>query len=297
MVLIPFTAKCDQKCVFCSFEEKRPSDCGLKQWLKEAVISNERIVQVSGGEPMLCAFEDILKFVSFCASKNKTVEIQTNALLLGKTDDSMLHALIRRLNSSGGYFNVNFPADNALLDKKITGKKQGFAERKLAVLKLLRLGAVVRLTHVIFAHNYGRLPHFVRFVRRYLPGVSWIQFSFIKATGKAEGNPRLVPEYAKTAPHLQKALKLAGDSGIKSEVDHIPLCFLGRFWKKHVDAEKISRGIKGPYLREKTKIRQCGGCKFYTICSGPRLDYLEIYGRSARKIVRPVPRKPLNPRQ
>ena len=63
---------------------------------------------------------------------------------------------------------------------------------------------------------------------------------------------------------------------VSFEVDHIPCCHLGRFWKKNVDIEKMKKGLNGPHLSEKKKVMQCKSCELKSLCSRPRKDYIEV---------------------
>lgn len=236
-----------------------------------------RLVQLSGGEPFLLEPAKLLGIAALCVKAGRTIELQSNATLIGAFPAAELGTLVRLVKASGGYFNLNFPADSAAADFRITGLEGGFRARKFAARKLLEAGAQVRLTHVILRQNFKRLPQFVSFAAG-LGGISWIQFSFAKGIGKASDNKAVVPSYEEAAPCLVKALRRAWEAGLNADVDHIPPCFLGQYRDLHIDFSKFARGDKGPYLEEKRQIAVCGKCGLRRRCAGARKDYLAIYG-------------------
>lgn len=279
MSLIHLFRRCNQKCVFCSYPAGAAAGGGetLGAWLKEIAEMEPGPVQISGGEPLLADFGDLVKVIAFCARTGRTVELQTNGALIPGLATIELELLVKALGAAKGYFNINFPAHNAALDLKITGTARAFAARRKAVKKLLALGAKVRLTHVISSLNYKEAARFAALAVKEFRGLAWLQFSFIKGIGRAEG-PRFIPEYREAAPYLLKALDLCGKKGLKCEVDHIPPCFLGPHHARNVDIAKMRAGVKGPHLAEKKKAPGCKGCGFSGLCPGPRKDYIAVHG-------------------
>ncbi|KAF0127680.1 MAG: radical SAM domain-containing protein [Elusimicrobia bacterium] len=274
--LIHLLTACDQRCVFCSYPAERPvpEGGGLPSWV--SALKTPGLVQVSGGEPLLADGDALLRFVLYCAGRRRRVELQTNGVLLARLPETYFRRLVRAVGLSGGYFNVNFPSDSAAADLKITRTRGAFAARARGVRRLIKAGAAVRLTHVISSLNYRRLPAFVKFASARLKGVSWIQFSFIKAYGRSERGG-FVPRYAEVSPYLIKALGLCRERGLACETDHIPPCFLGEFALSSVDAKKLSYGEKGRTMSEKAYVAACRGCRLRNICPGPRKDYIKVH--------------------
>jgi len=279
MSLIHLFGRCNQKCVFCSypFDALSGKSPYLKSWLKEISEMKPGLVQISGGEPLLADFADLIKILAFCARSGRRIELQTNGVLLSKLDQVRLKLLVKALNSAKGYFNINFSAPRAALDRKITRTSGAFAARTKAVKNLLELGAKIRLTCVIFSLNYKEAEEIAAFAVKNFKGLSWLQFSFIKGIGRAEAS-RFIPKYSSAAPYLMKALDLCVRKGLKCEVDHIPPCFLGRHHARNVDVKKMRFGIPGPHLAEKEKVPECEGCGFFKLCPGPRKDYIAVHG-------------------
>ncbi|HNT96635.1 MAG TPA: radical SAM protein [Elusimicrobiales bacterium] len=276
MPLIHLLSACDQRCVFCSYpaETVDTERTGLAAWA--AALKEPGLVQVSGGEPLLADRDALLKFVLYCAGRKRRVEVQTNGAALSRLPEAYFRGLLRAVKLTGGYFNVNFPSDSAAADLKITRTRGAFAARLRGVRRLIKAGAAVRLTHVVSSLNYRRLPSFAKFAAAELEGVSWIQFSFIKAYGRSESG-LYVPRYAAVSPFLIKALELCRELGLRCETDHIPPCFLGGFALSSVDAKKLSSKERGPQLAEKAYVAACRGCRLRNICPGPRKDYIKVH--------------------
>jgi cyclic pyranopterin phosphate synthase len=279
MALIHLFRKCNQKCVFCSYpqEEGAEENVSLKDWLKEVAGMPPGLVQISGGEPLLAPAAELCALLAAVKKLGRSAELQTNALAVSGMRTENLSKIIKALNAANGYFNVNFPAATAALDNKITKTRGAFKKRLAGVSRLIRAGARVRLTHVISSLNYRELPGFAAFAVKNLKGAAWLQFSYIKGIGRAGGSVFL-PRYAEVKPYLERALFLCEKNGLHCEVDHIPPCFLGGFYRLNVDMAKMRDGAAGPHLEEKAHVPACRGCKFYELCPGPRKDYIAVHG-------------------
>ena len=195
MALIHLFRRCNQKCVFCSYPSgaKAEEEADLGSWLKEISKMAPGLVQISGGEPLLADFGDLIKLITFCAKTGRIVELQTNGILISRMAPAERELLVRALGFAKGYFNFNFPAHNAALDFKITGTKGAFSARRKAAGKLLALGAQVRLTHVISGLNYKRTEDFAAFAVKNFKTRVWLQFSFIKGLGRGRRLPPVHP--------------------------------------------------------------------------------------------------------
>jgi len=278
MALIHLFRKCNQRCVFCSYPEEGGAEDGvsMKAWLREIAAMPPGLVQLSGGEPLLAGTDDLCLLLAAVKKLGRKAELQTNALAAADLPAAELARLVRAQNAAGGYFNVNFPASAPALDYKITRSRGGFRKRLAGVKRLVKAGAAVRITHVVSSLNYRQLPAFAAFAAKSLKGVSWLQFSYIKGIGRADGS-RFLPEYRLVRPYLEKALALCAAKGLRCEVDHIPPCFLGEYSALNVDMVKMRDGLKGPHLEEKKKVPACRGCSFAKLCPGPRKDYIAVH--------------------
>ena len=280
MALIHLFRRCNQRCVFCSYpQEDGPEErTELKDWLRELAAMPPGVLQISGGEPLLAPAKDLCMLLAAAKRLGRRAELQTNAIAAAGMRADKLNSVVKALNAAGGYFNVNFPADTAAADFALTRTRGAFRRRVAGVARLVKAGAQVRLTHVITALNYERLPSFAAFALKKLKGAAWLQFSYVKGAGRGS-DPRLLPRYAAVKPYLQRALLACEKNGLHCEVDHIPPCFLGGFYGLNVDIAKMREGRPGPHLEEKARVEECRGCRYLEVCPGPRKDYIAVHGR------------------
>ncbi len=278
MALIHLFRRCNQRCVFCSYpaEGGGEESSALKDWLKEIAAMPPGLVQLSGGEPLLAGADKLCLLLAAVKKLGRRAELQTNALAAAELPEEEIKRIARALKAAGGYFNVNFPAAAPALDFKTTRARGGFKKRLAGVKKLLKAGAAVRLTHVISSLNYRKLPAFASYAAKNLKGIAWLQFSYIKGIGRAGGS-KYLPEYGAVQPYLEKALTICRENRIHCEVDHIPPCFLGEFYRLNVDMVKMKEGLRGPHLEEKKQVAACRGCRFLKLCPGPRKDYIAVH--------------------
>ncbi len=280
-MLIRVSKKCNQNCLFCSFDEKNSQeDSYISRWLRD--IGDEKLVQISGGEPLLSNPSALLSFCAKLVKMGRQIEFQTNGTLIEKLDEGYLKKLISIVKISDGYFNINFSASDPLLDFKITRLKGAFSSRIRGVKFLKKNGVEIRFTYVINSFNYKKLLNYSTLVCKLKPDL--VQFSFVKGIGNAAGSKKIIPAYEKVSPFLIKAMTYLEKKGINFEVDHIPCCHLGRFWQRNVDVWKMKNKVDGPHLREKKKTILCKDCKLASFCSGPRKDYLAVRAFKKGKI-------------
>jgi len=188
-------------------------------------------------------------------------------------------------------FNINFPSHESAGNDRITGTKGTLKLRAAGVKNLLRAGGRVRLTHIISSLNYRSLPAFITYAAKNFPGVKYIQFSYLKGMGAAQENSWLLPAYAKVSPHLVKALGLCARAGIETVVDHIPPCFLGPFYGRHIDFIKCAAGWDTSLSKlEKKRLPGCRPCLLKANCFGPRKEHVAML--KGAEFIRPVTKLP-----
>lgn len=265
---------CPLSCVFCSYPD-RSLRFDLAALAERAAASHERHVQVSGGEPLTAPRAGLTALLTLLRRSGKLVELQTNAVAAA----DLPAAYLSRLAALVDCFNVNCSAPDAATDRAVTGTPGAFARREAGIRALCATGRPVRLTFVACAQNLAALPRFPAYVSRRFPRVGWLQFSFVKAQGRAAGSPAVVPSHERAAGPLLKALRASRRLGLRAEVDHIPACHLPGFLDAHVDTWKMRRGVAGVHLAEKGKAERCRGCALGTVCPGPRADYEAVHGR------------------
>lgn len=269
---LPILDRCNIGCVFCS-AYGRGGQFSMEYLLGEIEQDKTGHVQISGGDPFLKPPLELLRILKFCKEKGKLVEFQTNAAMVPGLPPKFLTAVMAMVD----YFNVNHSAPDPELDRKVTGLEGVFEQRLAGIRELLGRGATVRLTYIVHRTNLEAISRTVEQVRRDLPGVAWIQFSYVKAMGKAQDNARLVPRYEEAAPFLNEGMRRARELGLEFMVDHIPVCFVRDFKDRHADYQKMIQGRPGVYLVEKQQVAACESCSLKPHCPGPRVDYLDIY--------------------
>ena len=286
MALIPITTSCNQRCLFCSAHGRGDSAelAAVLRQIAGLAASGAGSVILSGGETTFSA--DLERIILFARKKGLKVEVQTNALT------SCYPEKAARLAALGvDLFNINFPSHESAVNDRITGTKGTLAFRKAGVKNLLKAGAVVRLTHIISSLNYRKLPAFAAYAGKNFPGVKYIQFSYLKGMGLAMENAWLLPEYARVAPYLVKAFGVCDKLGIETVTDHIPPCFLGEFYGRHIDCVKLARGWDTSLSRaEKEFLPACRGCALRARCFGPRKEHAEML--KGAELARPVKKLP-----
>lgn len=263
---------CNLGCEFCSYPI-RETPWDLKRSMREVRASPARYVQVSGGEPLSAPPLGLLALLKWLRREGKTVELQTNGSLVPGYPKEHLRSIV----ALSHLVNINFSAHTARLDEAVTRTPGAFKLRELAIDRLLALGAKVRLTYVVYRRNLKAAPRFPDYAAKRLKGIDWIQFSFVKGMGRAQGDSKIIPPHAEAAPYIDKAMRRCGELGIHSEVDHIPVGHLPDFVNQHADTHKAFYGLKGYHSKDKAQTEVCDGCALNTACPGVRKDYLEAW--------------------
>lgn len=270
---LPINAECNIQCVFCS-AAGRDGDFALTELCRQIDEDHTGHVQISGGDPLLKDPAELLELLLHCRKRGKIVEFQTNAVLVTAYEPKRLALLARLVD----FFNVNFSAHTPALDYEVTLVQGGFRRRIDGVRRLVELGARVRLTYIVHRLNYLAAPEFVDFVARELPRVEWLQFSYVKGMGRAKGSKDIIPSFAEAAPPLNAAMRRCRESGLRFDIDHIPVCFVMDFKEQHADYRKMRAAVPGVHISEKQPVAECEGCAIRAHCPGPRRDYIEVYG-------------------
>ncbi|MBI5594631.1 MAG: radical SAM protein [Elusimicrobia bacterium] len=268
------TGACALDCVFCSYPD-RSLRFDLAALARRVRASGERLVQVSGGEPLAAPRAGLTALLTLLRRSGKLVELQTSGVLAAE----LPAAYLARLAGLVDCFNVNCPAPDPATDLAVTRTPGAFARREAGIRALCASRRPVRLTFVACAQNLAALPRFPGYVARRFPRVGWLQVSFVKAQGRAAGRPDVVPTHARAARGIVRALRAARALGLRAEVDHIPVCHLPGFVDSHVDTWKMRRGEAGAHLSDKVKAPRCASCSLAAVCPGPRGDYEAVHGR------------------
>jgi len=276
VLLLPITEKCNLNCLFCSAKGREGKN-ELKDILAALDQAKKGLI-ISGGETTLS--KDLFEVIKEAKNRNLFVELQTNGVNLYYSD------LARQLVQAGvDLFNINLPSHVGLIHDKLT-QTSGMLPLKITGLEnLTALKASVRLTHVINALNYKELEEFVGFVSNNFPKIKYIQFSFLKIMGAAKSHPEIIVSYQQVSPYLLRAFKKCEQKKIDFIIDHIPVCYLGAYKRRHADylkSDKQQNGGDSSYsMLEKIKLKDCQQCSFRGRCYGVRKDYLDFFGKEA----------------
>ncbi|MDD3145134.1 MAG: radical SAM protein [Candidatus Gracilibacteria bacterium] len=274
--LVPINNVCNQKCVFCSAEYRMQGNkpIPLKNIFKD-ILEKGDYIQISGGEPLLSP--DLFKILFFIRKHKKKcfIEFQTNGVFLLKNNN-----LDKLQKFNIDLYNVNYPCHIEEINDEIAGVKGSQTLRELAMKEIINRGLNLRINIIINKLNFIYLPEIVDYINENFAGLDRIQFSFTKAMGAADKNDEVVPLYEETEKFLINALEKCEKYNIKVDVDHIPMCFLGKYYEKHVDFNKMKMGENGVFLTEKNYVNRCNNCDKKNYCTGYRKDYLEIYTES-----------------
>jgi len=271
--LVPINNICNQKCNFCSAEYRMEwnKSIPIKDIFKQ-ILEKGNYIQISGWEPLLNP--DLFKILYFIRKnkKNCFIEFQTNAVFLLK--NNYLDNL-EKFNIN--LYNVNYPCHIEEKNDEIVRWKWSFSAREDSMKEIINRWLNLRINIIVNTVNYKYLPDMIVYINTYFKWLERIQLSFTKGMWAANKNDEVVPIYKNTEKYFIKALEKCDKLWIKIDVDHIPMCFLWKYFKRHVDYNKIKDWEKWVFLEEKNYIHKCKWCDKKEFCSWYRKDYLEIY--------------------
>jgi MoaA/NifB/PqqE/SkfB family radical SAM enzyme len=299
--LLRITLKCNANCLFCNvpFESfnyfSEPSTCQIKRKIKKLVKVNPKIkLSISGGEPTIR--EDLIELINYAKKiKIKTVEIQTNGILLSNKE------YVKKLKEAG--LDKAFVGLHSHLPKihdYLVGVRGAFYKCIEGIKNLLNEEIKVIVNPVITTKNLKNLCEFILFIKKNFPQIQSISLSVVQPRGRAWVNKNLVPSYQIIHPFIKKALSLAEKIGIivNNPYCGLPLC-VGNWWKyldRNVEfcehyLEKINKNTKNLKMyyfspREKIKTEKCLICDFTDFCNGVWIEYVKIHSFSGIKPIK-----------
>jgi MoaA/NifB/PqqE/SkfB family radical SAM enzyme len=283
--------RCNQDCVFCS----SPGE-GREQTASEVEALAGRggpVLSIEGGEPTLLMRRGLPALAAAAkAAGTRDVVLCTNGSALERPEP------VRRLLASGvTEFNVNLPAHEPALFDALTRTRGRFPRRVAAVRTILETAGPdrLRLTHVVTSRNAAHLPAFAAWAADAFPGLRRVSFNLVKVLGYVRADTGLVPRLTEAGPPLRAALGVCRDRGLTAYVDGVPLCHLQGFEDRSIDLQKIPDGDFA-HAFEKTHRAACAACTLSALCSGPREDYVGLYGdgelKASARDPRRIPRAP-----
>lgn len=271
--LVPINNICNQKCNFCSAAERMEwgETIPLKDIFKQ-ILEKDSYIQISGWEPLL--HPKVFEIVYFARTQKPDafIEFQTNGVFLLRKNN-----LNNLLKLWVNLFNINYPCHIESVNDAIAQTKNTLKLREESMHAILERGWKLRINIIVTKLNYLFLPEMVDYLVENFSGFDRIQMSFTKAMWAAKWNDIVVPQYEEASPFLIGALKKSQEYGIRIDVDHIPMCFLGPYYQHHVDYGKLKKGEKWVFLEEKHFIKKCDWCDKRPVCSWYRDDYLKVY--------------------
>jgi MoaA/NifB/PqqE/SkfB family radical SAM enzyme len=277
--LVPINNVCNQSCNFCSAEYRMEwnKSIPLKDIFKQ-ILEKDDYIQISGGEPLLNS--DLFKILYFIRKhkQNCFIEFQSNWVLL--LNNKNLENL-EKFNI--WLYNINYPCHIEEVNDEIVRWKWSFFPREKAMKEIIRRWLNLRINIIVNTINYKYLPEMVDYINIQFKWLERIQFSFTKAMWAANKNEEVVAKYEDTEKYFIESLAKCRNYWIKADVDHIPMCFLWKFFENHVDYHKMKSWEKWVFLEEKNYVERCKWCDKKDLCTGYRKDYLEIYSEKNEK--------------
>lgn len=236
------------------------------------ILEKGDYIQISGGEPLL--HPKVFEILYFIRTKKKWtyIEFQTNGVFLLQNNN-----LSNLFRFGVDLFNVNYPCHIQEVNDAIVGSKNTLLRREAWMRAILDKGWKLRINIIVNKLNYKYLGDMVEYLYKNFYGFEMIQMSFTKAMWAANKNAEIVPVYEEASPYFIEALERAYNLHIRVDIDHIPMCFLGKYFYQHVDYNKILSWEDGVFLEEKHFVEKCFNCDKKSVCSGYRDDYLQIY--------------------
>lgn len=223
--LVRLTMACNERCPFCnvpveSYAVRTPPPEEIARQLEAFLASGERTLTISGGEPTLYR-DRLVALVREARSRGVPfVELQTNAVLI----DEGYAAELAAAGLTSAF--VSLLSDDAALHDTLAGLPGAFEPCLRGIDALLAHGVRVALNPVTASLTAERVPDYVDFVARRLPGVTSISLSAVQPHGRAAQHPELLPDYAVLAPAIREARARAARHGLRMLNPYcgLPLC-------------------------------------------------------------------------
>lgn len=279
--------RCNQWCGFCNLSDmdvKLPVE-KVKAAIDGARQRGSREIILTGGEPTLSPH--VVEYVAYAKSKGfSDIILQTNAVRLERSD------LAARLRAAGlTKAQVSLHGPDAAVSDRLTQAPGTHAKTVQGVTRLLDLGVVVLINHLIFRENHRLLVDFVEFAKARWGDRSQLlvlQFRSPKNEFNTDEDARAhTPRYADYTRLLLEAIERARSYGFATShvLDPVgvpSLCVLG---DHGVDVDRLVARDDHPahHAWESdwfTRIDACKTCGVAAVCQGVRKDYVQLHGES-----------------
>ncbi len=166
---LAITNRCNLSCIMCSttrHPHEVEEELSLQDWL--AVLRNitrfeTGVVTFGGGEPLLRQ-EDLSEMIKFCVAGGTTVNVVTNGTLMNP-------AFLAGLEEAREKVIFLVSCDGLKRENDLI-RGQGTFHKVIAAADLLRSrGFTFYFTSVLMPENFSHYVDFLKFLRRYYPGV------------------------------------------------------------------------------------------------------------------------------
>lgn len=293
--LLRLTMACNERCPFCNvpaedFPSHPTPQEKIRAQIQEFVASGQKTLTISGGEPTLLRRRLIQTIREAREAGIPFVELQSNAVLI---DGPYARALFQAGLTSAF---VSLLSDLPDLHDQLAGLEGAFPRCLSGIDALLEAGISVTLNPVIAAITAARVPDYVDYVARRLPGVRTISLSAVQPHGRAEKNIDLLPDYAIVGPAIRHARRRADLQGITllNPYCGLPRCVGwedGAHCAEAAEAEESAWEAPNVENVQENKLQgaPCRGCGLRTRCGGAWRAYWEHRGGSG--LFPPVPRR------
>ena len=271
---------CNHRCIFCS--RAKDDDISTEDDIKKVLKDFKHCITIEGGEPLL--YKNIIQIVKRVKKEGvREVIIATNGFSLDKKER------VKELVDAGvNLFNFNFPSHIKKLYEVLTQSKD-YEKTILAIKNCIEIGGYkrVRITYVINTLNYKYISKFSDFIKSEFGNVFYVELNMIKVLGKVRKRHYLVPKLTDIHPYLINGFERFRKNNIHFISDGIPLCYMTGFEDRNIDAQvKVWNMNVWIAPNEKSHFKLCNDCVLRQICSGPRKDYVKIYGFSELKTIK-----------
>ncbi|MEM5806795.1 MAG: radical SAM protein [Candidatus Aenigmatarchaeota archaeon] len=278
--------QCNNNCLFCSINPdsrfKNKSTEQVKKDILDAKKVGAEVLGFTGGEPTIR--EDIFELVSFAKKQGfRTIRIQTNGRMFSYKEFTK-----KIIDSGANYFKFSIHGHRPEIHDYLTQVPGSFDQAIQGIKNIKELGRIVEVNILINKVNYKFLPQLVKFLIDL--GISRFVLIFCNYFGNAYKNKEIVAvSYTNAVPYIKDALDIIEDYNLdKAVLMFVPICFMTGYEKFVTsDLSPFKTEVKGPdfdvnldekFVDEKRKLPQCNKCIYGLICSGVRIDYLNIFG-------------------
>ena len=273
-ISVSMASRCNIYCVYCQ-GPNRGVEVDRGRVLERLDGGGVEAVNLEGdGEPTMN--RDFFEWIDLLKSRGvKHISLSTNAVSLEDMD------FCRRVEGCVDYFTINIPAADEAMYRRVT-RSVKFSKALRGIENLMALGAgrKTRFYHNICRINYKRAPAFADWVLEKFPGISFVNFTFVRNLGRVRDDSAVLPTYGEAAPFVKVALGRLKVKGKKAVIQNMPLCVLNAFEGFSYEFHRWRRGDK--VLEEGVAAAadssKCRRCRLADACAGARPDYLRVYG-------------------